>query len=127
MDVHVSENAGKHPVSVFYNDTSLATVLQMLRIEHGVTIQFDDGTLSIDVPPVSCDWCDLSLEVSMFDATVLPAPRTVAAVFCQDLASPRSSAAVIGDQLYIRDIPAAVQAFQELYRTVQVTEAEEAM
>ena len=127
MDVLVSEAAGNLLVSALYNDTSLATVLQMLRIEHGVTIQFDDGTLSIDVPTPACSWCDLPLEVAMLDATVLPAPRTVAAVFCQDIASPRGSAAVIGDQLYIRDIPEAVQALQDLYSTVQVSETDDEM
>jgi hypothetical protein len=122
MDVHVSESAGNQVVSAHYTDTTLATVLQMLRIEHGVTIQFDVGTLNISVPTAPCDWCDRPLEVAMLDATTLSAPQTVAAVFCQDIASPRGSAAVIGDQLYIRDISSAVADLQALYSSLQASE-----
>jgi hypothetical protein len=116
LDMHVSQAAGQKVVTAFYQDTSLATFLQQLRIDHGVSVGFSDGTLMFDVAGAPCAWCGMPLVTTLFETADLTAePAALAAVFCQDLASPVGSAAVVGDQLYVRDVPTTTDTFRAFY------------
>lgn len=125
LDVHVDEAVGQRVVTAAYQDTTLASFLQMLRMEHDVGVRFDSGVLTFAEEPPLCSWCDQPVLVNLFETDSLRGdPAALAAIYCQDFASPVGSAAVVGDQIYVRDTDAATQSFRQLYQRFQVSEGE---
>lgn len=123
LDVHVEQGIGQRVVTAAYQDTTLASFLQMLRVEHDVGVRFADGVLTFAEEPPLCAWCDQQLLVTLYETEDLRGePASLAAVYCQDFATPVGSAAVVGDQIYVRDTAAGTAAFKQLYDRFQAAE-----
>ena len=113
------------PVSLALSEVSLAALLHELQEDYEVYSVFDEGTLHF----VDYDsYLDrrYTPEVAPLEAVLMPVAEgvsaaQVAAGWCTQYASPRGSAAAMGEQVMFRDTHANIVAAGALLETLRKT------
>ena len=119
--VVVDPEVARARVTLAMRDASLETLLPALATAAGAVAGRNAGTIHFETPwraRLRARAALLAQEQSVVEVRLVPAdgvrPGELAAAFCEMLASPRGSAAVIGRYVLVRDVPPVLSQLDAL-------------